>query len=145
MCRALDREDLTPYKSSPEHFTGPPEKEWDEVQRELEKIFRTRTREEWFEFLSQYNVPVSKVNNIAEAFMSPQSKGRNMLGEIEDSELGKVKQVMFPIKFSETPARIFSPPPHLGEHTLEVLHSLGYDKAAIDGLIQRKVTSIPLL
>jgi crotonobetainyl-CoA:carnitine CoA-transferase CaiB-like acyl-CoA transferase len=142
LCRALNREDLTPYKSSPEHFANPPGEEWEWVRQELAKIFRTRTKEEWFEFLTQYDIPVSKVNNIAEAFSDPQTQERGMIQEIEDPELGKVKQVGFPIKFSEMPVHIPSTAPRPGQHTLEILRSLGYDEARINELIQKKVTKL---
>ena len=38
---------------------------------------------------------------------------------------GRVRLVANPIKFSKTPIRYDAPPPMLGEHTAQVLGSLG--------------------
>jgi len=43
------------------------------------------------------------------------------------------------VGLSRTPATIASAPPELGEHTDEILGDLGYDKAAIEALRQKKV------
>jgi crotonobetainyl-CoA:carnitine CoA-transferase CaiB-like acyl-CoA transferase len=50
-----------------------------------------------------------------------------------------VDQVAIPFRLSETPAGIRMPPPMLGEHSREILDELGYDPAAIDGLVARGV------
>jgi len=43
------------------------------------------------------------------------------------------------VKLSETPGRIASPPPSLGQHTREVLRGIGLDDAAVDDLAARGV------
>jgi len=45
----------------------------------------------------------------------------------------------FPIKLSSTPARLRKPSPQVDEHTVEVLHELGYHDKEIQGLIQDRV------
>jgi formyl-CoA transferase/CoA:oxalate CoA-transferase len=42
---------------------------------------------------------------------------------------GQVKQTGVPLKLSETPGRLASPPPLLGEHTDRILSELGYSDA----------------
>ncbi|MFZ9060448.1 MAG: CoA transferase, partial [Steroidobacteraceae bacterium] len=44
-----------------------------------------------------------------------------------------------PLQFSRSPAGITRRPPTLGEHTEEILLSLGYDAGAIGGLRARGV------
>jgi crotonobetainyl-CoA:carnitine CoA-transferase CaiB-like acyl-CoA transferase len=48
--------------------------------------------------------------------------------------MGKLRLVGSGIELSSTPPEISTPPPTLGEHTSEVLASLGYDEVAIGRL-----------
>ena len=54
----------------------------------------------------------------------PQVEAREMLIHMEHSEIGDLKLVGSPLKFSETPVNYNLPPPRLGEHTEEVLKEL---------------------
>jgi crotonobetainyl-CoA:carnitine CoA-transferase CaiB-like acyl-CoA transferase len=54
--------------------------------------------------------------------------------EVEHSRVGKTKAVGLPIKFSETPGGVRRGAPVLGEHTDEVLASLGYSAERIAAL-----------
>jgi len=125
LCRALEREDLIPLQFS----TGLKKKE---VFNELQKIFSTRTRDEWFEILTRADVPVGKVLDLEEAFTDPNVLHRQMVVEMEHFRHGKIKQIGFPIKLSETPWEIRISAARLGEHTDEVLLDLGYSREEID-------------
>jgi crotonobetainyl-CoA:carnitine CoA-transferase CaiB-like acyl-CoA transferase len=43
------------------------------------------------------------------------------------------------LTFSGTPITTYRHPPRLGEHTKEVLATIGYDDAKLEGLRERKV------
>ena len=60
-----------------------------------------------------------------------------MVVEVEHPELGKVCQVGVGIKLPETPGSIRRTAPLRGEHTDEVLQSLGYDQGAVAELHQQ--------
>ena len=59
--------------------------------------------------------------------------------EVEHPTVGKVPMVGVPIKLSDTPGRIKSLGPYLGEHTEGILSGLGYDAQAIANLKQQGV------
>ena len=61
----------------------------------------------------------------------PQVIFRQMIQEIKLSSGESLRQVAFPIKLSETPGKIQSPPPELGEHNEEVLLKTGYSQGDI--------------
>ncbi len=87
---------------------------------------RSRPSSEWIRELEAAGVPVGPINKIGDVLADPQVKARDMVVEVEHSRLGKTKATGLPIKFSETPGSVQRGAPTLGEHTDEVLASLGY-------------------
>jgi crotonobetainyl-CoA:carnitine CoA-transferase CaiB-like acyl-CoA transferase len=144
LCRAIGREDFIPFHLEADHRLHKPDgKKWDEISSSLKQLFLTKTRDEWFEFLSQKDIPVGKVYSMDEAFSDPQVVYRKMVVELEHSTEGRVKQVGIAIKLSETPGRVRSLSPILGEHTEEILTTLGYNKQKINELFKDGVISYP--
>jgi len=137
LCRALGKEEYISYCISPEHFLHKPEGEkWEEISSYLKQVFLTRTRDEWFDFFADKDVPVGKVYTFDEVFNDPQVLHRQMVLEIDHPTLGKVKHPGIAIKLSETPGKVRSLAPIFGEHTEEILRELGYNKSQIDELRQ---------
>ena len=134
LCKLLGREDFIPYE-----FDEGEKRE--EIRDYFEKAFLTKTRDEWFDFLKDKDIPVAKVYSIDEVFTDPQVVHRRMLIEVDHPIRGKVKQVGSPIKLSDTPAEIISGAPLPGQHTAEVLAELGYTEAEISTL--KKQGTIP--
>jgi succinate--hydroxymethylglutarate CoA-transferase len=56
-----------------------------------------------------------------------------MVKEINHPTCGPIKLVNTPVKFSESTPGIRSAPPTLGQHSVEVLKSLGYSKEEVEG------------
>jgi formyl-CoA transferase len=54
-----------------------------------------------------------------------------MILDAEYPGVGRIKQLGTPMKFSETPCEIKSPPPSFGEHTEGILKWLGYTEAKV--------------
>lgn len=132
LCRALGKEEYIGCGFQQDHYVDPPkDAKWAEITAVLRAIFLTKTRDEWFDLLSKADVPVSKVNTLAEALSDPQVKRRGMLLELQDAAAGHIRQLGIPIKLSETPGSVRSLSPLLGENTDEVLLDLGYDMAQI--------------
>lgn len=98
----------------------------------LGEYFLRRSRDEWVDFFEPADIPLSKVNNMEEAFNDPQLVHRKMLMSVDHALEGNVPQLGFPIKLSSTPCKIATPPPQLGEHTEQVLAGLGYSKEDIE-------------
>ena len=132
LCEALDRNDLIPHQ-----YAESPKKE--EVFDKLKQIFRTKTRDEWFELLSKADVPVGKVLDVDEVFSDLNVLHRQMVFDFDHPRFGKMKQIGFPIKLSDTPGQVRIPAASLGEHTDEVLSSLGYSQDDIDAWRQERV------
>lgn len=98
-----------------------------EVIAELSDLFTTRTREQWMEFFGDLDVCVGPVNGLGEALADPHARARSMAFEAEVPGAGKWTHLGDPLKFESVPARtsLRLPPPKMGEHTEEVLGSIG--------------------
>lgn len=103
-------------------------------RRRLRDLFALETRETWLRKLIRFDLPVTPVNSIGEAFSDPQFLHREMLRHIEHPRDGLIPQIGFPIKLSRTPCAIASPPPMLGEHTEEILREIDYTAEEITEL-----------
>lgn len=106
----------------------------EEIKNSLDKLFLKRTRDEWLKFFKDRDICCEPINQIDEVFSHPQIKKRKLVREINHPTEGKIRQIIFPIIFSETPAKIKSPPPRFGEHTEEVLARIGFNKEEIKEL-----------
>lgn len=99
---------------------------WPAIHARFTELFRTRTRDEWFDHLSKSDICVGKMLTLDELEHDPQIKARNMIVEVETPTGEKVKQVGIAMKLSETPGSIRSVAPALGQHTDAILADLGY-------------------
>jgi len=127
LCQTLGREDLI-------------DQQWamgtklEEMLSFFQKTFRTKTTDEWYHLLRDLDVEVGPVNSPQEVCSDPQVLHRRMVVEVEHPIAGRVKQVGIPIKFSETPGKIRSPAPTIGEDTEAILQELGYSEESIESL-----------
>jgi crotonobetainyl-CoA:carnitine CoA-transferase CaiB-like acyl-CoA transferase len=90
----------------------------------LKPIFRTRTSAEWLSALEEAGIPCGPINTLDQVFAMPQVETREMLIQMKHSEVGDLRLVGSPLKFSETPVDYKLAPPRLGEHTDEVIMEL---------------------
>ena len=95
---------------------------------------RTRSSADWIRDFEAAGVPVGPVNRIGDMLADPQVAAREMVVEVEHPRAGTVKALGFPVKFSETHAGVSRAAPLLGQHTDEILGTLGYSPAEIGKL-----------
>ena len=79
---------------------------------------------------------------VDEAIADPHLAERDMWVDIDHSRAGRIKQINFPVKFSETPGTVERHAPLLGEHSREVLTELlGITEERFKELVRAGVTS----
>src|SRR4029077_10500062 len=87
------------------------------------------------EDLAATGIPAGPVLDVDRALAHPQLRARGMIAPIEHPKAGPLQLLGVPVRLSETPGRVSSPPPVLGEHTREVLRNeLQMSDAEIDEL-----------
>lgn len=106
-------------------------------EAELKKLVASKiaakTQKEWLELIGAAEFCVTPVCSLDEALQSQLTAQENMLQE-QECDLGKLRYVSGPVKFSDAGAVISRRAPYLGEHTQEVLAALGYSDEAISAL-----------
>jgi crotonobetainyl-CoA:carnitine CoA-transferase CaiB-like acyl-CoA transferase len=128
LCKSIGREDFIPFQ-----FTSDLAKR-EEIFTIFRQVFKTKTRDEWFDYLVRSEVPAGKVYTFDELDSDPHIMAHQMIVELTHNVLGNIKQVGIPVKLSSTPGQVKRLGPKLGEHTREVLLALGYTESAIDNL-----------
>ena len=93
---------------------------------EINAITRTDSTENWVAKLNEAGVPCGEINDIGQAFESPQVKHLGMAMPVNSNERGQTELVGQPIMMSRTPSAITAPPPLAGGHCDDILASLGY-------------------
>jgi crotonobetainyl-CoA:carnitine CoA-transferase CaiB-like acyl-CoA transferase len=137
LCRALGIEEFIPdHREVLIEAPDSPDKR-EEILSRLSEIFLKRTREEWVRLLQKEDIPISPVNDMEETFRDPHILYRRMVKELEDPDVGKVRQVGVAIKLSETPGRVENVAPLPGEHTEQILKELNYRTDEIERLREK--------
>ena len=110
------------------------------IETELNKILSTQNSDYWINKLNEAKVPCAPINRFSEALSDEQVIHRNMMVEVSHPDGGIVTMPGNPVKMSYTNEDSYSPPPHLGKDTKEVLKIWSdYDEDKINKLIKDQV------
>ena len=102
-----------------------------ETVRLVAAALRTRSRDEWLGVLEAAGIPCSPLHTMGELAAHPHTRESGMLMDYEHPQFGALHAVAQPIKIDGERGALRLPPPALGEHTIEVLRTIGLDDAAI--------------
>lgn len=114
------------YKTQPGRFADK-----HKINGILTDLLKTNSTEHWVELLSSARIPCAPVNKFSDALSDPQVLFRNMVVDVPQPDGGTVKSPGNPIKLSIDDSDSYTAPPLLGQHTEDVLRSLGYNDERI--------------
>ena len=95
----------------------------------LEVRLRQDTTSHWADLLNAKGIPAGDILSLEDALDTAQAQHRQVIAEVNQPGIGKVKIFNLTAKFSKTPAAIQAPSPRLSEHTADILTGLGYTAA----------------
>jgi alpha-methylacyl-CoA racemase len=104
---------------------------WPAMKDRLAAVIRTRTRDEWCQLMEGTDVCFAPVLGMAEAPSHPHNQHRRTFVDVA----GVAQPAPAP-RFSRTPGGIAMPPPHAGQHTVEVLTDWGFGEADVAKLME---------
>lgn len=104
----------------------------------LQAVLQTETTDYWQEKCRESNIPCGAIQNLKDLETDPQLAERNMFIKTRHPKAGEIRMIGSPLKLSRTPVTIRHHPPDAGEHTEEILQSLGYKNEEIIELKNNK-------
>ena len=104
----------------------------DTIKPLIERRVCTETSDHWLALFATRDLWCAKVQDFEDLMHDPQEAHNDLIQTVEHPELGQIKVIGMPVRFSETPGTIRLSPPLVGEHTGEVLRAAGYAPEQIE-------------
>ena len=139
LCNALGAPELVDH---PDYRDGPNRsRNRVALNAALAEYTRQRTSAEWVRILNEASVATGPIYTVDQTMTDPQVQHLGIAKAVNHPLLGAIEVVGQAVHLERTPqpAQMRRPAPAPGEHTEEVLASLGYDAGAIAGLRTRGV------
>ncbi len=127
----LENPDYTDDKGRPLNFP--------ELIALFDRIFLTRTREEWMTDFMVNELMFAPIQRISSVEQDPQALLNRYVIPCEYPGMGEINIPGYPVHFSESQAGIQSSAPQKGEHTDEIMQDLGYASDTITDLKKKGV------
>jgi crotonobetainyl-CoA:carnitine CoA-transferase CaiB-like acyl-CoA transferase len=88
--------------------------------------FREKTLDEWEAELGNVDICWGRVQSLSEVLQDPLFRARKMVVDIEGKNGNMVQTFGVPVKLSETPGSVRTPPDEFGASTQAILREFGY-------------------
>jgi len=118
--------------------------QYDENRREeiidfMRATFKKKTRSQWETELADLDICWGPIQNLEEVLQDPVFRERGMVVDVRQKNGEKIPTLGVPIKLSDTPGSIRTPPVNFGESTVAILRELGYTEDQIKSFADKGV------
>ncbi|KQL35729.1 MULTISPECIES: CoA transferase [Bacillaceae] len=96
----------------------------DYVYSMIEEIIAEKTTETWLYLLVNADIPCTNINTPDDLFKDTHLNDINFFRTVHHPTEGEIRDMKFPVTFSETPVELSRYAPNLGEHNEELLKGL---------------------
>ena len=103
----------------------------------LHNITMTKTTSEWLEICDRLDIPATPIYTMEELPSHPQLQAVQLFTDEEHPDLGAIRYIRPPVKFTKTPAKVRHQAHRLGQDTESILIDLGYSQHEIESLVNQ--------
>ncbi len=104
----------------------------------LHAITATKTTAEWIEICDRLDIPATPIYTMEELPSHPQLQAVQLFEHDVHPDVGEIRYVRPPVKFSKTPAKVRHQARRLGQDTESILTDLGYSQNQIESLVSQR-------
>ncbi|MGP1609270.1 MAG: CaiB/BaiF CoA transferase family protein, partial [Burkholderiales bacterium] len=103
----------------------------DSLNAQINERLASQDRSYWIAKFNEGGVACGVINDMGEVFKDPQTQHLNIVKTVVSPRLGEQRMVGQPVQLTRTPSTIVRSAPLRGEHSEEILKTLGYDDAVL--------------
>src|SRR5579872_952033 len=138
--RAIGREDVI---ADPRFRTNSDRvKNAEECEAPIVEFIAARTLDENMAAFAAAEVTAAPVYDIDQFLADPHVAARGIVVDVPDAQIGQLTMHNIIPRLSDTPGRLRSPAPEIGQHTAEILGQLGIDQVELEALAREGIVGL---
>ena len=110
-----------------------------ELDRIVEDATERLSTDELLRRTREHTIPASTIQSIDQVVDDPQVQAAEMFPAVDHPDIAGYRDVSLPVRLDGQRLRADRMPPAAGEHTVELLEELEFDRSSIDELLARGV------
>jgi crotonobetainyl-CoA:carnitine CoA-transferase CaiB-like acyl-CoA transferase len=114
----------------------------EECEAPIGEFIAARTLEENMTAFEKAEVTASPVYDIDQFLADPHVQARGIVVDMPDAQTGSIAMHSVIPRLSDTPGRLRTPAPEIGQHTAEILGQLGVGQAELEALAREGIVGL---